>query len=278
VLNTQSKKKKNGKCDRKEKAGSGLENKAMMIHLNGIVLLIHIESGHCAKEKLMIKIHGVRLSPFVRKVHIVLAAKGIPFEANEITPFELTDEYRQNFHPLGKIPCLEEDDFILPDSSAICNYLEGIQPEPRLIPTEPKARARTAWFEEYADSEGARVFGGMFFFERWVKPLLLKQETNEELVQTALEKDIPRIFNYLNRNLENSPFLVGDSLTLADISLFTQVHNANLAGFLVDRGSWPVIVDYFKRISDQEPVAKVLSEEVDFLKEMERQAKEREAG
>ncbi len=217
----------------------------------------------------MLKIHGVRLSPFVRKVWIVLTAKGIPFEANEISPLETGGEYRERLHPLGKIPCLEDGDFILPDSSAICTYLEGIVANPRLIPEDPKLRAQTVWFEEYADSECVRVFGGDIFFERWVKPILMKQKPDEDKVQAAFKEDVPRIFSYLSTQLGKQPFLVGSSMTLADIAVFTQVRNAMMAGLEVDSQKWPEVASYLKLIQEQESVATVLQEEASFLKEME---------
>jgi glutathione S-transferase len=217
----------------------------------------------------MLKIHGVRLSPFVRKVWIVLTAKGIPFEANEISPFETGGEYREKLHPLGKIPCLEDGDFILPDSSAICNYLEGLQENPRFIPEDPKFRAKMLWFEEYADSECVRVFGGNIFFERWVKPIFLKQEPDEAKVQRAFTEDVPRIFSYLTRSLGENSFMVGSFMTLADIAIFSQVRNALLAGLEIDAEAWPELTAYFKRIQSQESVAKVLHDEAAFLKDMQ---------
>jgi len=216
----------------------------------------------------MIKIHGIRLSPFVRKVWILLRAKQIPFETNEITPFAIDEEYRKKLHPLGKIPCLEDGEFILPDSSAICNYLESIHPNPSFLPSNPKDCSRALWLEEYFDSEGARVFGLMYFYQRFVKPNFLKEEPDEALVTKAIEIEIPKLFSYLKSQLGENSFLFGDTLSLADIAFFTQVRNAALAGFSIDPTTWPEINAYYQRISEHSVIAQLIEEEGKLLERM----------
>ena len=51
--------------------------------------------------------------------------------------------YEKN--PLGKVPVLEEDSFVLPESEVIMEYLEERYPEPALLPADPAARARSGW-------------------------------------------------------------------------------------------------------------------------------------
>lgn len=78
--------------------------------------------------------------PFCARVRIVLAEKGVPYETVEI---DLADRpawlYEKN--PRGKVPVLEEDDFILPESAVIMEYLEERYPEPALLPDDPADRS-----------------------------------------------------------------------------------------------------------------------------------------
>ena len=78
--------------------------------------------------------------PFCARVRIVLAEKDIPYETVEV---DLSDRpawlYEKN--PRGKVPVIEEDDFILPESSVIMEYLEERFPEPALLPGDPADRA-----------------------------------------------------------------------------------------------------------------------------------------
>ena len=92
-------------------------------------------------------LHGVSGSPFVRKVQVVLAEKGIPYEQETVMPINVSAEYRK-ISPLGKVPALVHDGKALSDSSVICAYLERIHPTPALYPADPYEFARALWFDE----------------------------------------------------------------------------------------------------------------------------------
>jgi glutathione S-transferase len=78
--------------------------------------------------------------PFCARVRIVLAEKQVPYETVEI---DLANRpawlYEKN--PLGKVPVLEEDTMVLPESAVIMEYLEERYPEPALLPADAAARA-----------------------------------------------------------------------------------------------------------------------------------------
>jgi len=69
------------------------------------------------------KLYGASQSPFVRKAHIVLEEKGIPYETENLIPVLKTPELLA-LHPMGKIPVLRDGEVVVPDSSVICAYLE----------------------------------------------------------------------------------------------------------------------------------------------------------
>src|SRR5881392_1108987 len=78
--------------------------------------------------------------PYCARARIVLAEKGVDYETVVI---DLTDRpawiYEKN--PSGRVPVLEEDTFVLPESAVIMEYLEERFPEPALLPEDPAARA-----------------------------------------------------------------------------------------------------------------------------------------
>ena len=76
-------------------------------------------------------LHGVNLSPFVRKVRFALAEKGITVEQDQVVPFGLSDDFKK-LSPLGKIPVYQDGELVLPDSSVIIDYLEHVHPDPPL--------------------------------------------------------------------------------------------------------------------------------------------------
>jgi glutathione S-transferase len=76
-------------------------------------------------------VHGGLPSPFVRKTLICLEEKRIPYELRPLSPFPKTLELLA-MNPFGRIPILQDGDFMLPDSSAIALYLEKTHPSPAL--------------------------------------------------------------------------------------------------------------------------------------------------
>ena len=88
----------------------------------------------------MITIYDAARCPFCARVRIALAEKGVE---HELFAIDLSDRpawlYEKN--PVGKVPVLEEDAFVLPESEVIMEYLEERYPEPALLPADPAARA-----------------------------------------------------------------------------------------------------------------------------------------
>ena len=78
--------------------------------------------------------------PYCARVRIALAEKGVTYEPVEI---DLANRpawlYEKN--PAGRVPVLEEDTFVLPESVVIMEYLEERYPEPALLPADPATRA-----------------------------------------------------------------------------------------------------------------------------------------
>jgi len=96
-------------------------------------------------------IYGSSLSPFVRKTMAFATEKGLAYETKANRPGQPDPEF-DACSPFRKIPGFQDGDFKISDSTAIITYLDAAHPEPNLIPTEPKARARTIWYEEFADT------------------------------------------------------------------------------------------------------------------------------
>jgi len=188
-------------------------------------------------------LHGVNASPFVRKVRVALAIKGIDYELNPVMPMGVSDEYKQK-SPLGKIPCWEDGDFTLPDSSCIIAYLEKLQPEPTLYPSDPRELGRALFLEEYGDSKLAETVGP-FFFERIVRGKIMKAEPDEARLAKVLAEDLPPVFDWLESQVpESGDAIVGGRFSIADIGIATQLVNGRHAGLDVDAARWPRLAAY----------------------------------
>lgn len=210
------------------------------------------------------KLYGAVLSPFVRKTRVVLALKGLEYESVMVDPNNKPEGY-QSISPLGRIPALEVDGQRLADSAVICAFLERTQPQPALYPQDPYDYARTLWFEKYADYELGPQCTFKVFRNRVVKRLI-GQECNEQEALDALEKQIPALFDYLETELRDKQYLVGDRLTVADIALASQMVNFAHGGERPDATRYPNLAAHTERMHALEPFAKTIDKESGFLK------------
>lgn len=204
-------------------------------------------------------LYGVSASPFVRKVRVVLAEKGIPHEREDVVPVNVSAEYRK-ISPLGKIPAMRDGDRALCDSSIICAYLERTHPEPALYPSDPYEYARALWFEEYGDSALVNVTGPKIFFPRIVAPRFFNQKTDEAAVQKAIDEELPPLFDYLEGQLGDGNALVGKRFSIADVGIATHFVNLRHAGVGVDPKRWPKLARYVAAVHER-PSFKALIEE-----------------
>lgn len=187
-------------------------------------------------------LYGAPLSPFVRKVRLLLAEKGLDYQLEAIAPFGQPAWYRE-ISPLGRIPALRDGDLALADSSVICQYLEERYPEPpNLQGDAPAGRAAVRWLEKYADYEIAPLATLTIFRNRILKPAM-GQACEENDVRRALEEKLPAHFDYLENHLDGRAFFVGERLTLADLAIASQLVNLRHAGENLDEQRWPALIE-----------------------------------
>ncbi|MEA2754055.1 MAG: glutathione S-transferase [Aliidongia sp.] len=190
-------------------------------------------------------VYGSSLSPFVRKVLVVIAEKGMKAEHKPTFPHDKSPEFRAT-SPLGKIPGFADGGFQLCDSSAICHYLERKYPTPALLPTAAEQYGRAICFDEFADTTLMSAVGKIFW-NLVVKKLMNAGEPDMAIVETALNDELPPLFAYLESQIDG-PYLVGDTLTLADIAIASPFVNLKIAGHPLDTARWPKLSAWLEPI------------------------------
>lgn len=161
------------------------------------------------------KVYGFPISPFVRKVHIVAAEKGLPVELALSNPADPAPEFLAA-SPFRKIPALVDGDFSLCDSTAIVTYLDALQPEPSIAPGDAKSKARAIWFEEFADTILIAA-GGKVLFNRFVAPRLMGKPGDETVAEQGMAELAP-ILDYLESQCGDD-WLAGDAFSIGDIAV-----------------------------------------------------------
>ena len=210
-----------------------------------------------------ITLYGAALSPFVRKVRVVLAEKGIAYTHNPVSPFAPSEEFLA-ISPLKRIPVLRDDsegqNATLPDSSVICAYLERKHPTPAFYPAQAFAYGRALWLEEYADSDFIATAGGGLF-RPIVVSRLMKQEPNQALGDDTWANKMPRFFDYFEKELNGRDHFIGDMLTIADIAIASPFVNSAHAGYWPDAARWPNLVRFLKAMHARPSFAACIAEE-----------------
>lgn len=197
-------------------------------------------------------LYGASLSPFVRKVLAYAAEKGIALELKPGGMGQGGAEFEEA-SPFRKMPALRdpgsdgEGDFTICDSSAIIAYLEAKYPEPGLIPVEPKARARTIWYDEFGDTI-VMGCGVKMFFNRVVSPRFLGRPGDLAVADAAERDELPPILDYLERTIPESGFLVEDRLTLADLAVASPFANLGHIDVRPDPATHPRTAAYLQAI------------------------------
>jgi glutathione S-transferase len=209
-------------------------------------------------------LYGSSLSPFVRKVLAFASEKGSELEVRPVGIADQNPEFRKA-SPFGKMPALVDGDFVLADSSAICHYLDALQPAPGLIPAEPQGRGRTIWFDEFADTI-LFACGAKMFFNRVVAPLFLKRPGDLETAAAAERDELPVVLDYLETVVPDAgAFLVGEGLTLADISVASPFANFRHMAVEIDPQRHPRTRAYVESMLERPSFAPLIAREAAFL-------------
>lgn len=210
-------------------------------------------------------LYGSSLSPYVRKVLAFAGEKGIELELQPTgsAPGQPGEEFLAA-SPFRKMPALRDGDYLLADSSAIVHYLEAKYPEPALIPAEPKLRGKVIWFEEFADtilvSCGAKIFYNLI-----VAPKFLGRPGDEEAARQAELNDLPPVLDYLEQEVPGEGYLVGETLTLADLAVAGPFANFRHTNTRVDPDRYPRTIAYVDRILSRPSIAPWVERETALL-------------
>jgi glutathione S-transferase len=182
----------------------------------------------------VITLYDADRCPYCARVRIVLAEKGLGYETVVV---DLDDRpawiYEKN--PLGRVPVLEEEAFVLPESAVINEYLEERYPEPSLWPAEPAERAEGRLLVERFDSLS--------------RPYYAVRRGAEDAREGLGEQ-----LAGLDRILAGRPFLTGRQFGLADAAYLPWILRAE-SSLGVDLDAHPALAEWLERCSERPSVS-----------------------
>jgi glutathione S-transferase len=153
---------------------------------------------------------------------------------------------------------------VINDSSVICAYLERRFPRPALYPADDYDYARALWLEEYSDGGVVPVGGPKIFLGLVLRPLLTQKppdEAAEAAAKKCVEEELPVFYDYYESQLGDREFLVGDSITIADIAVASPFVNMRHAGVAPERKRWPKLRAFLDRMHGRPSFKSAIAEE-----------------
>jgi glutathione S-transferase len=190
------------------------------------------------------------LSPNVRRVRLTAAVLGLQLE-EEIVDFTKGAQRRPEYlalNPNGAVPTLVDGDFVLAESRAIMQYLASKKPESELLPRDARARADvTRW--QFWDASHFSPQLGTLTFQKVLKPMFGMGEPDASKIDEALT-NLRRFAAVLDKHLAGKQFVVGNALTIADLTLASSLMYAKQSDAPIDE--FPNLQAWFARMSEMD--------------------------
>ncbi|MBB6412410.1 glutathione S-transferase family protein [Mesorhizobium sangaii] len=190
----------------------------------------------------MLTLHDYLPSQNGWKVRVLLGLLEIPYDSRMVSIFEgesHSDAFLE-LNPAGVVPVLQlEDGTAIAESNAILTYLAEGTP---LLPADRYQRAKVMqwlFFEQYNVEP---VIGSLRF---WT--LTGRLERNQGMVAGKREAGA-RTLAVMNRSLGDTPFLIGNDFTIADIAVYAYSHRAEDCGFSL--ADYPAVMAWIGRVRD----------------------------
>jgi len=207
----------------------------------------------------MNRLYHFPLSPFCRKVRLVLAEKRIEVELVEERYWEHGQDFLRR-NPAGKVPVLRMGGRSMAESQAICEYLEEVHPEPPLMPKGAEdryeVRRLVGWFDDKFHAEVT----SKLVYER-VNKKVMGLGYPESANVKAGAKAIKFHLDYMAWLLDQRRWLAGDAMTLAD---FAAAAHLSCLDYIsdVDWDRSAAVKDWYAKIKSRPAFRAILADQI----------------
>jgi glutathione S-transferase len=200
------------------------------------------------------KLYNANLSPYASRVRMQFYLKGINAELVAVPAGgSHTPDYIK-INPLEKIPTLDDGGFLLPESSAIGEYIEDTHPTPSLRPTDAKERAKMRVIFNIADQY---ILTPLFELFEQTNP----KTRDAKIVDTSLT-DLSKALSGLEHFISGGKYALGASPSLADCALVPSLFFVNAIGPAFGQSNLmgPKVKAYYAAVQTDPNAAKVIRE------------------
>ena len=207
----------------------------------------------------MLRLYHVPLSPFCRKVRLVLAEKKMDVELIEERYWEKSTEFLRR-NPAGKVPILRHQGALLTESTPICEYIEELNPEPSLIPKNAETRYEMRRLVSWFDDKFHHEVTSNLLYERVNKKVSGQGFPDSKNIKEGARK-IKYHLDYMAWLLEHRRWLAGDTMTLADFAAAAHLSSLDYISD-VDWNRSSVVKDWYAKIKSRPAFRNILSDQV----------------
>lgn len=189
------------------------------------------------------KLYQFENSPFCHKVKIILTEKNLTYEPIEVA----RHDKRELIQVSGQeaVPVFVEDGKVIVDSTFISEYLENTYPEPRIYPQEEADKGLALMIEDWADEVLCATRRQAFFESR--KPA---GEVNQKVFDNTIRM-LHTHFSVLDKFLAGKKFLVGDTYSIADISVYVQINRFKTSMKMDVPAEYKRLHEWFERVEER---------------------------
>ncbi len=205
-------------------------------------------------------LHHLWLSPFARKVRVVLKEKGLDFDLALEKVWERRPEFLA-MNPAGTVPVLVEDDgSVVADSGVICEYLDEAYAEVPLLGANLAERAEVRRLVAWFDLKFAREVTDNLYREKVLKRFLGLGEPSSQAIRAGLA-NVHYHLDYIAWLAERRRFLAGEHFSLADIAAAAHLSSLDYLGD-VPWGSHAGAKDWYARIKSRPSFRPLLADRI----------------
>ncbi len=202
------------------------------------------------------KLYTGDLSPYSAKVRMQIYAMGVEDDFEFTLPTKFLQGRMNEVSPIGRIPVLETDHGLIPESEVIAEYIDELYPDKALLGSTPAERAQVRLVTRIAD---IYLMNNIFMSLRQIP-----RETRNEGIRDLLVGQVVRGMGALEQHIGEGTFAVGDNLTRADCTLVPALWMCEFTVPRLDVDN-PIlattkVADYWQRIQQNELAQKIIGE------------------
>ena len=204
-------------------------------------------------------LYHLPLSPYARKVRLVLTEKRLPFELRVEKPWDRRPDYLK-INPSGTVPTLMDEELAVPDSSVICEYLEEAYPDTPLLGRTLAERVEVRRLVAWLDGQFAQEVTRHLYGEKIVKRMSGAGQPNASALRVGF-LNLKTHLTYIGWLAETRKWLGGSAISLVDMAAAAHLSTLDFCGDVDWSVSQPAR-DWYARMKSRPSFRAILADRV----------------